>query len=927
MNPFRIGLLLLCTSCLFGTAATAEIDFENDIFPILEDNCLHCHGEDEQESDLRLDRRGFMLRGGGSGLPAIVPDHPEKSYLVDVINHVDEEMAMPPDEDKLPAEQIALIARWIAEGAKWPGQMDDVVEDEIDHWAFQPTRTQFEHDSIDGFLQARLEEAGLDFSSPADPRSLIRRLSIVLTGLAPTPERTQAFVAASEKNSDAAYSSLVDELLASRHFGERWAQHWLDVIRWAETNGSESNLYRKNAWMYRDYVVRSFNEDKRYDEFIREQLAGDLLGAGDATGFLVAGPHVPAATVGQEKSAIRQARADRVDEVLQTVGASVMGMTIGCARCHNHKFDPISIQDYYSMSAAFQDVEFGSRYPELAQDHPRIVRDAELREELAVLRSEMLRKGWAWEEDWKGFQEVHFPPQLVSEMRIAFDGRWVMIDELEIIEANSDEAMGGNSIGRRNLIAPDLEATIADNPVTHVPNQPTSNLNNGVFGTKGWRGVSKKGNQEKPWLEFTFAEPVSVGAIRVSSNREDFFQTDYLEKMNKRMYGEYRIQFRDESGQWKAFASTAAMKQRSKNNEDRQAMQTKVQELVGELLVQGPQPAFLAEFVEPAETFVLARGSPESPRDQVFASAPSRFDGDLGIDPNSPGPQRRAAFAEWLINPTNPLTSRVIANRLWHHLFGSGIVATPSDFGIAGASPSHPELLDWLAGEFVKPRNPDSLVSDKGGPWSMKRFIRTIVMSQAFRQSSTPHDNGLSKDAGAQLLWRFPPRRVEAEVIRDSVLLASGRLDDSIGGPSYRIHNEKKRYAQWEVVDNHSEATWRRMLYQERMRRVDDRIFTAFDFPDCGQIKAKRPVSTTPLQALNLMNSDFVVTQSKLLAERARSETGREIDAQVDRCFELLVARLPSDDERSAAIAIAESESLELLCRTLINTNEFAFLP
>ncbi|MGI9471804.1 MAG: DUF1553 domain-containing protein [Rubripirellula sp.] len=256
-----------------------------------------------------------------------------------------------------------------------------------------------------------------------------------------------------------------------------------------------------------------------------------------------------------------------------------------------------------------------------------------------------------------------------------------------------------------------------------------------------------------------------------------------------------------------------------------------------------------------------------------------------------------------------------MANRIWHHIFGTGIVATPSDFGLAGAPPSHQELLDWLAIEFVDSQ------------WSMKSMVRRIVMSKAFRQSSLPNDDGLRIDASASLLWRFPPRRVEAEVIRDSILQASGHLDTTLGGPSYRIHNIKKRYAQWEVLDNHSEPTWRRMLYQERMRRVDDRIFTAFDFPDCGQIRAKRPVSTTPLQALNLMNSDFVVTQSKLLAERAESEAGDSLPAQVARCFELLLSRQPTSEELDASIEFVNSQSIELLCRTLINTNEFSFLP
>ncbi|WP_145170795.1 PSD1 and planctomycete cytochrome C domain-containing protein [Rubripirellula lacrimiformis] len=931
-------IALVLSASTGGRAVGQEIDFESDIYPIFESYCLHCHGEDEQESGLRLDSRVSLLRGGDSGLAALVPGDPDKSYLMDVITHADEDMAMPPDDDKLSDEAIEWVRRWIKDGAQWPGQMDDVVTDEIEHWAFLPysrpvvpnagsndaTTDYAESDKlstlanesvINAFLKQKLNESGLDFSSPADARSLIRRASIVLTGLAPTPERANKFVAEFAASPDAAYEALVDELLASPHFGERWAQHWLDVIRWAETNGSESNLYRKNSWMYRDYVVRAFNEDKPYDQFVREQIAGDVLGSGDATGFLVAGPHVPAATVGQEESAIRQARADRMDEVLQTVGASVMGVTIGCARCHNHKFDPISIQDYYSMTAVFQDVEFGSRYPELSPDHPRKQREHELNLRLSQLRTQMRSEGWGWVEDWEGYKEFHFPTKTVDELRISFDGRWVQIDELEILESGIDG---------KNVASKETGTAISDNPATHLTSQPISRLNDGVFGTKGWRGVSPKGVQDKPWLEFDFPNKVNVSALRISTNREDFYETDYLDGMNKVSYGDFRIELRGDDGQWTAFSSTAAMKKRTKESEQRQALQQQVQDVITELLIQGPQPSFLGQFVSPVETFVLARGSPESPRDKVVASAPLRLNGQLDIEPDGPGPDRRLAFADWLLDEQNPLTARVMANRVWHHIFGSGIVPTPSDFGLAGAPPTHPELLDWLASEFV---NPGAAEDGSVRPWSVKHLVRMIVLSKAFRQSSQPDSVGLSKDASATLLWRFPPRRVEAEVIRDSVLLASGRLDESIGGPSYRIHNVKKRYAQWQVVDNYGEDTWRRMLYQERMRRVDDRIFTAFDFPDCGQIRAKRPVSTTPLQALNLMNSDFVVSQSGWLARRAKDDAGDQTAAQVDRCFELLFCRQPDDEEREAAIALAENESLELLCRTLINTNEFAFLP
>ena len=291
------------------------------------------------------------------------------------------------------------------------------------------------------------------------------------------------------------------------------------------------------------------------------------------------------------------------------------------------------------------------------------------------------------------------------------------------------------------------------------------------------------------------------------------------------------------------------------------------------------------------------------------------LDGDLGLDSSTPDPERRRRFAEWLTRPENPLTSRVMVNRIWHHIFGMGIVPTASDFGLAGAPPSHPELLDFLASEFVE------------DDWSMKSMIRFIVSSDAFRRASNPESLALQTDASSTLLWRFPPRRIEAEVIRDGILQASGKLDPSIGGRGFRIHNEKQTYSQWEVVDNHGPKTWRRMLYQERMRRVDDQIFTAFDFPDCGQVRAKRSISTTPLQALNLLNSPFVVTQSEFIAERALSEAGGDQKGAVTRAFLLLLNRAPSEQELTASLEIVSAHGLPIVCRTLINSNEFAFLP
>ena len=346
-----------------------------------------------------------------------------------------------------------------------------------------------------------------------------------------------------------------------------------------------------------------------------------------------------------------------------------------------------------------------------------------------------------------------------------------------------------------------------------------------------------------------------------------------------------------------------------------------IQKTIEQLLAEGPVHSFITRFIDPVTTHVFHRGSPEQPRDEVVPAGLAELNGDFSLTSETPGPQRRNAFASWITKPDHPLTARVFVNRVWHHIFGSGIVSTTSDFGTAGTLPSHPELLDWLAAEFVQPSDPNVT------PWSMKYIIRLMVMSQAFRQSSAPQADGLNSDASAMLLWRFPPHRMEAEVFRDGILLASGKLNPALGGISYRIHNEKGTYAQWEVIDNHGPATWRRMLYQERMRRVDDHMFTAFDFPDCGQIRAKRPVSTTPLQALNLLNSPFVNEQAVFIAERATLLAKGDEAATIRQCFQLLLVRDPTAAELAHSMAIAKSAGLSVVCRALINTNEFAFLP
>jgi hypothetical protein len=915
---FKNFALVLFLIVFIKVFSFAKLKFEDDILPLLEDYCIDCHGPDKSKSGFRVDRRVHLLKGGDSGLSAVIPAKPNKSYMIEVIKSDDPEIGMPPKGGKLFDDEVELLEQWIAEGAVWPGQMKDKIEEGTDHWAFQsidrPTIPKKSKNPIDSFIDRRLKVEGIPANKKTDPLSLIRRASVVLTGLPPQPSRVADFLSDYNKNPEQAYTVLVDELLASPHFGERWAQHWLDVIRWAETNGSESNLYRKLAWVYRDYVIRAFNQDLPYDEFVKQQLAGDGMGVGEALGFLVAGPHVPAATVGQEASAIRQARADRMDEIMQTVGASMLGVTMSCARCHNHKFDPISIQDYYSMTAVFQDIEFGSRFPEFSQTHPRKAKANEIWRGVAENRNKIRNKTPTWEEDWGGYKEIHWKPIEVVGLRLNFWSGYVGLDEVEIFGLPSENfnlarATNGTKVRTDLAFAQQRDRF------------PVFRVIDGKYGTQRWQASYNKQKKQNPWLEFTFERPVKVGRLRMSSNREYYYETDYLEQKNKFNFDQFLVNVKLVDGTWKEIASIQEIRDFNKREKSVGNAVGEINHLAYKLSEEGPRPSFVGSFIEPKITRVLHRGSPENPRDIVPPAAPKILSGELEVDNEDSGRARRAEFAEWMVNENNPLTARVMANRIWQHVFGAGLVVTGGDFGRAGAPPSHPELLDWIAAEFSNPSRPEAT------PWSMKELIRLFVTSDAFKRSNQPSDVGLEKDATGSLLWRFPPRRVEAEVIRDGILLASGKLNREMGGRSYRIHNVKKTYAQWEVVNNFGPETWRRMIYQERMRRVDDQIFTAFDFPDCGQVRSKRPVSTTPLQALNLMNSDFVVDQAIHLAKRAQNESKGNLKTSVIRAFELIFSRKPRTEELNASLKIAKDRGLEIVCRALMNSNEFAFLP
>ncbi|MFO0885321.1 MAG: DUF1553 domain-containing protein [Pirellulales bacterium] len=695
---------------------TTPVDFAREVQPIFSKHCIQCHGSDTQENQLRLDVRDWAQRGGESGEPAFVPYDADSSHLIQLVTSTDKEQAMPPEGERLSATEIAVLRNWIDQGAPWPDELAGHAEIEMvatKHWSFQPIQKYDppasdagfvkSGNAIDAFIWAKLHEKGLSPSMQADKRTLIRRLYLDVHGLPPTPEQVANFL---QNESPEAWAQLVDEVLKSPRYGERWASHWLDVVRFGDTHGFEVNTPRENAWPYRDYVIKSLQDDKPYNQFIQEQIAGDQLGVDAATGFLVAAPALLPGQIGRDLASMRLARADELHEVIVSVGAGVMGLTVGCARCHNHKFDPISQRDYYQMQAFFTGLRYGNR-----------------------------------------------PIRNPEEVKLA--GNQAVI---------AKEVFGGN---------------------------------------------------------FT-----------------------------------------------------------------------------------SPEPAFR-----------LYRGDPSQRRERVPPDAPAVF-GSLEIKPSATEADRRVALAKWLTSQEHPLTSRVIVNRAWQHHFGAGIVATPSDFGAMGFAPTHPELLDFLAATFM----------EEG--WSLKKLHRQILLSNTYRQSSQPRPEALAKDAACQYLWRFPPRRLEMEPIRDSILAVSGKLDLTPGGPGFLVFKPNTNYVRvYDAKDEWGPGDWRRMIYAHRVRMAQDGVFGAFDCPDAGQPQPRRSRSTTAIQALNLFNSTFIKQQADFLAERAKQEGGESLESQLQKAFQLAYAREPSAEDLSESVEVAKEFGTAAVARAIFNSSEFLFLP
>lgn len=898
-----IGLALTTSRSL----AAEPGSFQKVVLPILESRCFECHGPDEQESGLRLDSRAGMLTGGDFG-PVIVPGDAAKSLLIGVISTKDVDLQMPPKGERLSSKQVAILTDWITKGAVWPGQMDAVAEvrnQSSDHWSLQPLRTDFTHDSIDGFIHARLKKQGLAPSIEANRRALIRRVALDLTGLPPTPEEVDAWLA---DKSETAWQTLVDRLLDSPAYGDRWAQHWLDVIRYADSRGYEFNSLRGDTWPYRDWVISAFNAGLPWDQFLFQQIAGDTVGVDPATGFLVTAPLPTPPEVGKEEAQIRQARFNALDEVVQNIGASMLGLTVGCARCHEHKFDPISARDYYRVVSVFSGVQYGKRAWRDGKDAERQKAVAAFDAQLAGIGAELKTLPATRAVDAGRY----------TDLFKAVEARWVRLsidetdatregpafDEIQVFSAGEDVNV---ALASRGAIA-------GSSGAAKQLGCRNDMLNDGKFGKES---VWIADRRPPAWVQIQLPEPTRIDRLTWSRDRD--LALSNPDKHAKRLTSAWRIEVAVTEGQWRPVvprypSDTVTEAQRQRRIE----LETLRDELRRKRDAANATPlVFAGRFVNPNPIHLLMRGDPGQPRDRVGPGALQILDGfELAPDSTSES-ERRAAFARWLTNEAAHLTARVAVNRIWQHHFGAGLVDTPSDFGIMGSRPTHPELLDWLAAEFI------------AGGWKVKSLQRRILASETYRQSSSSRgrSEAIRVDADSRLLWRFPLRRLDAETIRDSMLSVSGNLDPKRSGKGVNIFTREGKFDQWKPLARPPAGSNRRLIYLTRIRGVDDGMFKTFDLPECGQVKDKRTQSTTPLQALNLLNGPFSLEQSAALATRVKREAGADLNAQVTGVFERILCREPTDQEMRVCLATAQAEGLETVCRALFNSNEFLFLP
>ncbi|MBK1832911.1 PSD1 and planctomycete cytochrome C domain-containing protein [Roseibacillus ishigakijimensis] len=945
-------LLLVRVSAEAFSAADLEF-FEREVRPVLAESCYSCHSAEAKKlkAGLWLDSRASILSGGDTG-PAIVPGDPDASLLIETVRYNNVDLEMPP-KSKLPDAAIAALEKWVAIGAPWPDEPDDGVKRaggfdlegrRDEHWSWHgpeerelPSVEQrdWPQGPIDHFILARLEEAGLKPAPDADRRSWLRRVSFDLTGLPPTAQEVADFLADS---SPEAHAKVVDRLLASPRFGEKWARHWLDLMRYADSYGHEFDYPIPHAWRYRDYVVRAFNEDLPYDQFLVEHVAGDLVEprVEEGSGLNEAIVATTSWWLGEANHAPTDVRGDealRIDNQIDVFSKTFLGLTVSCARCHDHKFDAISTKDFYALAGFLQ----SSRRREAYHDP-----DGRLSQGLSRLQDlQREAAGLLSESTGGGVEEPSPGAEVIESFAQGVPADWFV----------SGPAFQPGSQG------PAAEATVAladeERPLV-----PAGVVHSGLFGKK------QQGVLQSPTFELTEPEIhirlAATGPVRVRAVIDGYFMTEYHQLLFKgtnldsgqantkgafawktlggdlRKYVGHRIylEFADLGNGYLAIDEIAY--RRSEKPEFTQQAEAGLKEALQPIFTEAaeveqslPAPVVTLALQEgtPENEFVHIRGGHKSLGDEV----PRRNLTALGEEAFTvpPGASGRLQLAQSLIAEDHPLTARVYVNRLWHYLTGVGLVASVDDFGVMGEEPSHPALLDWLARDFI------------AQGWSSKAMIRQIVLSRTYRQGVVAAEENSADliaqaDPNNRLLHHFRVRRLPAEGVRDAILAVSGSLSDQHGGPSVLVHLTPFLSGRGKPESGPLDLDGRRSLYLAIRRNFLSPFEHAFDRPIPFTTIGRRTSSNVPAQSLTLMNDPFVLEEARRWARTLLALPASE--ERLESAYLAAFSRSPSAEERDLLRQFLSSQQEHYqagpddeqlwtdLCHLLINQKEFIYL-
>ena len=835
LNAMTRALLLAVTAV---AAAPAAVSFEDDIRPLLESRCLKCHGAAMQLGKLDLRKK--------PAAPVLVPGKPEESRLFTRVAGL-EKPAMPMD-GKLSAVEIAKLREWVSTGAEWTAGGDLASKTKLKFWSFEtPVRPAVPPGAshpIDALLAKERSQRQLVIAPRAGDATLVRRAFLDLTGLPPAPEQVNAYV--NDQTPDR-WPKLIDALLASPRYGERWGRHWLDVARYADSSGYEHDFDRPNAWRYRDYVIQAFNEDKPYNRFLLEQFAGDELDevtydSLTATGFLR--QH---AKVDFREKSNPQFRYDYLDDMIATIGRGILGLTVQCARCHDHKFDPIPQADYYRLQA--------SLWAYVEVDHP-LVPEAQAKvwrqktqavtEKTKALQAQIRELEWPHRQKLLAIRYQKFPANIQEAVNTPEEKR----------------TPGQKLLADQIILTVNVSSNEVDKLLTAEEKQRKSAL------TAQLREVEK----ERP-APIPLAAGITDGDYRFAPDGQGDEPAPGKARLDAGLKGSF---LHEGSGLYQPTDCH---------------------------FLKGGDASNRGDVMEPGFVTVAVKGDPPT----ALPPANGRTTG------------RRRALGEWLGSRANPLTARVMVNRIWNHHFGRGLVASLDNFGNAGERPTHPELLDWLAVEFM----------EKG--WSLKQMHRLLMTSEAYQLSSSfAADTNLAQDADNHYLWRFRAQRLEAEIVRDQLLAVAGSLNAKQFGPAVFpvlsddvLHSTNKGI--WKQTTEGPEV-WRRSVYVYRKRGLPFPLFEVFDLPDQNTTCGRRNISTVATQALALMNNDFVLAQSRIFAQRVEAMAPGDRGRQVRLAFELALGRAPDARERDLVESFSARRPLAELTQVLVNLNEFLYL-